>query len=360
MGALLSAWVAWPAAAGIWLDDQRLSGLPTEGPAWDRLLAEANRSAGTPNLADQDDSTNVRVLAKALVYARTGQSIYRAQVISACMAAIGTEGGRTLALGRELIGYVLAADLVGLPEAEDERFRSWLRGLPETRIDGRTLRSTHEDRPNNWGTHAGGSRLAVAIYLGDADEIQRSADVFRGWLGDRSAYDGFAYGDDAWQCDGQRPVGINPAGCRRNGHSLDGALPEELRRAGDFAWPPPHENYIYEGLQGALAQAVMLHRLGFDVWNWSDRALLRAYRWLYDEADFPAVGDDRWQMHVVNFFYGTAFPVAETTSPGKNVGWTGWTHGAPAGAPPAAPSPPASEPPSGSPPAALPAPILLP
>lgn len=345
------------ATAGIWIDDQRLASLPTNGPAWEHLLTQANRSLGTPDLSDQEDPTNVRVFAKALVYARTGQEIYREQVIDACMAAIGTEGGRTLALARELMAYVLAADLVGLPQAEEERFRRWLTRLPTTVIDGRTLRSTHEDRPNNWGTHAGASRLAVAIYLNDTTEIQRSADVFRGWLGDRDAYDGFSYGDDAWQCDGERPVGINPPGCRRNGHSIDGALPEELRRAGGFAWPPPRENYIYEGLQGALAQAVLLSRLGFDVWNWESQALLRAYRWLEDEATFPAEGDDRWQMHVVNFFYEENFPTSPTTSPGKNVGFTEWTHGTQSGP---RPSPPASPPALPPTPTALPAPVFLP
>ena len=31
-----------------------------------------------------------------------------------------------------------------------------------------TLVSTHENRPNNWGTHAGAARAAVARYLGDS------------------------------------------------------------------------------------------------------------------------------------------------------------------------------------------------
>lgn len=327
------------------MEDQRLARLPTTGPAWERLFLEANQPLGTPDLANQDDPTNVRVFAKALVYARTGIERYREEVIEACMAAIGTEGGETLALGRELMAYVLAADLVSLPPEEDQRFRAWLATLPGRVIGDRTLRSTHEDRPNNWGTHAGASRLAVAIYLGDSEEMARSAQVFRGWLGDREAHAGFAYGDLAWQCDAQQPVPINPAGCTRNGHSIDGALPEELRRAGGFVWPPPHENYIYEALQGAMAQAVMLSRLGHDVWSWEDQALLRAYRWLYGQADFPAEGDDRWQIHLVNHFYGTDFPTAETTSPGKNIGWTEWTHG--------------TAPMSGLPASPLPAPILI-
>lgn len=327
--AFLGLSVGFPsvASAGIWMDDAVLARLPTSGPAWDQLLEEANQPLSRPDLSDQNDRANVRVLAKALVYARTGIAIYRDQVIEACMDVIGTEGGRTLALGRELMAYVLSADLVGLPPVEDSRFRAWLEVLPDRTIGGRTLKSTHEDRPNNWGTHAGASRLAVAIYLNDGAEIERCAEVFRGWLGDRSAYAGFKFGDLSWQCDPERPVAINPDGCLRDGIRLGGALPEELRRAGGLTTPPPRENYVYEALQGALAQAVMLTRQGYDAFSWQDSALRRAYIWLYFEARFPAEGDDRWQMHVVNYYYGTRAPVSAVTSPGKNVGWTGWTHG---------------------------------
>ena len=85
---------------------------------------------------------------------------------------------------------------------------------------------------------------------------------------------------------------------------------------------------MYEGLQGALAQAVILHRAGYDVWEWQDRALLRAFTWLHEQADFPAQGDDTWQPHVINHFYGTSFPAPVPARPGKNVGWTDWTLGA--------------------------------
>ena len=103
-------------------------------------------------------------------------------------------------------------------------------------------------------------------------------------------------------------------------------LPDDQRRSGGFRWPPPHENYVYEALQGALAQAVMLERAGYAPFAWGDRALLRAFHWLYDEARFSAVGDDTWEPHVVNYYYGTAFPAPVPSQPGKNVGFTDWTH----------------------------------
>jgi hypothetical protein len=167
----------------------------------------------------------------------------------------------------------------------------------------------------------------VAVYLGDSVELDRCAQVFKGWLGDRATYARFTYGDLAWQSDPTKPVGINPRGALLAGHPVDGVLPDDERRAGGFTWPPPKENYVYEALQGALAQAVILHRAGHDTWNWQDRALLRAFQWLHGTASFPATGDDTWQPHLINYYYGASFPAAVPSSPGKNVGWTDWTHG---------------------------------
>jgi PKD repeat protein len=316
-----------PNAAGLWVSAAELQALPMSGSAWNSLLSEANSSTGTPDVANQDDDTDVRVLAKAIVFSRTGQASYRQDVIAACMAAIGTEaGGRTLALGRNLIGYVIAADLVGLPAAEDALFRDWLEDCLVNTYDGKTLVETHEERPNNWGTHAGGSRVAVAAYLGDTVELARCAQVFKGWLGNRSAYAGFDYGDLSWQSDPSRPVGINPRGATINGQDVDGVLPDDQRRGGGFTWPPPKEGYVWEALQGALAQAVILARNGYpDVWQWSDQALLRSVAWLHEECNFPAESDDTWQPHVVNFFYGSSYPAPVPSNPGKNVGWTDFT-----------------------------------
>ncbi|MHC4303772.1 MAG: alginate lyase family protein [Planctomycetota bacterium] len=321
-----------PAASGIWTSASELADLPMSGPAWEALVAAADRSAGMPRVSDQNDNTDTRAMAKALVYARTGDPRYRDEVARLCMAAIGTEqGGRTLALGRNLVGYVIAADLVGLPAEDDVAFRAWLRRMLSEPLANRTLRWTHEDRPNNWGTHAGASRAAVAAYLGDAAELERVAVVFKGWLGDRSSYAGFRYRDRSWQFDEDRPVGINPKGAVKTLagqlRCIDGVLPDDQRRGGSFRWPAPRENYVYEALQGALVQAVILHRAGYDTWNWEDQALLRAFRWLHEQAVYPAQGDDTWQPHVINHFYGTSFPAPVPARPGKNVGWTDWTLG---------------------------------
>lgn len=242
---------------------------------------------------------------------------------------MGSEkGGRTLALGRNLAAYFIAADLVGLPVEDALIFRKWLRTVLTERLSRRTLQSTHEDRPNNWGTHAGASRAAIAVYLDDRVELEKTARVLKGYLGDCSSYAEFKYRKDvSWQCDQTSPVGINPAGCTKHGCSIDGVLPDDQRRAGGFRWPPPKENYVYGALQGVIVQAVILHRAGYDTFNWNEKAILRAYKWLHEQANFPPTDDDVWQLPLVDYYYGTNFWDGSTTDCGKNMCWTDWTHG---------------------------------
>ncbi len=338
------------AAAAIWITRAEIQALPMSGTAWNSLKAQADKSAGIPNLSDQDQTNDVYVLAKALVYVRTGIESYRTEVRQNCIAAIDTEvGGLTLALARNLSGYIISAELVGLEPAEDLIFRAWLRRtLTEVGSDGRTLVSMHESRPNNYGAHAGASRAAVAVYLSDNAELARTAQVFKGWLGDRSSYTGFTYGDDlSWQCDPNTPVGINPLGCVKQGVSIDGALPEEMRRGGSFQWPPLQgaaTNYTWEAVQGAVVQAEILHRQGYDTWNWQNQALKRMIQFLRNlDQSFGgwwATGEDTWSPWLVNWAYGTNFPAVTPTTPGKNMGWTDWTH-ATAGTIPTDTTPPA-------------------
>ena len=336
-----------PANSGIWISQAELLALPASGTAWNNVKSAADQSCGSPDLSNQDQGNNVCILAKALVFARTGQSSYRNDVISALSAIVnsGTYNGRALALGRELAAYPIAADLIDLKNydpAFDTSFRAKIRSLLTTHTDSgpASLVECHERRPNNWGAHCGASRAAVAAYLGDTAELARAAQVLKGYFGDRSSYAGFIYGDLDWQCNASTPVGINPTGCTRDGHSIDGVVPDDQRRGGGFTWPPPKENYVWEGLQGAVAQAVILKRAGYDVFNWQNQALLRAVQFLHSQSNFPAEGDDTWTPHLVNFYYGTQFPAPVPTSPGKNMGWTDWTHSgtAPSSNRPSAPS----------------------
>jgi hypothetical protein len=166
----------------------------------------------------------------------------------------------------------------------------------------------------------------VAVYLGDAAELARTAIVFRGYLGDYNAYRGFEFAEDlSWHPNPARPLGVNPKGAMKNGHSIDGALPEEMRRGGPFQWPASPTGYPWEGLQGALVQAEILYKAGYPSWEWQDRALLRAVQFLYNIGWEPE-SDDEWLIWLVNHRYGTNFPQQAEVNPGKNMGWTNWTH----------------------------------
>ena len=317
--------------AGIVITPGEIAALPSSGAVWDSLKRAADSSAGSPNLADNSQENNVIVLAKALVYAKTGVASYRTEVMAALRAAMGTEtNGDTLALGRELAAYVIAADVIGLRTADptlDGTFRAWLRGVVDkSLIDGISLTDTHERRPNNWGTHAGASRAAAAAYLGDTAELGRVATIFRGWSGDRSAYAGFRYGDLWWQSDASKPVGINPRGATIGGHSVDGVLPDDQRRTGEFAWPPPCGNYPHGAMDGALLTAEILTRAGYPAYEWNDRALLRAANWLRSTGCAPS-GDNVWQLPLLDARYGTSYWNGAPVRPGKNFGWTDWLYG---------------------------------
>ena len=107
-------------------------------------------------------------------------------------------------------------------------------------------------------------------------------------------------------------------------------MPEEMRRGCAIQWPPCKTGYPWEGLQGALVQANILSRQGYDVWNWQDRALLRAVVFLdgieKQYGGWWATGDDTWVPWFVNYVYGTSYPTT-TANIGKNMGWTDWMYG---------------------------------
>jgi hypothetical protein len=111
----------------------------------------------------------------------------------------------------------------------------------------------------------------------------------------------------------------------KQGHSIDGALPDDMRRGGSFTWPPNHTAYAWEAMQGAIVQAELLYRQGYDTWQWEDQALLRATEFLYSIGWQPT-GDDTWQPYLINARYDTNFPAPASAASGKNMGWTAWTH----------------------------------
>jgi len=305
------------------------------GPSWGALKDAADAPAAGAKVADQNSDHDVDTLAVALVAARTGSAADRHQAESRIAAAIGTEtGGRVLALGRNLASYVVAADVLDLATSDpelDARFRAWLTRVRTKPLKGGTLISRHETYPNNWGTMAGASRIAADAYLGDRRDLARAAAVFRGWLGDRMAHTSFVFGSDlSWHANRSEPLGVNPPGSVLGDLSVDGALPDDMRRGCSFRVPPCRTSYAWEAMQGAVVQAHILSQQGYDAWTWSDRALLRAATFLAHLDDrfggWWATGDDQWQPWLINHAYGTSFPASKPAQPGKVMGWTDWMY----------------------------------
>jgi hypothetical protein len=314
---------------GIWTSAAELAKIPMSGPAWDAVLFGASQDCSHPDVANQDDDTNVYVLAAAIVYARTGDTRYKDKVIAACekLVAKGHPGGKTLAWGRETGAYAMAADLVGY---RTPALDAWLRNMAETYKAGdkRTLRKMFENRANNWGSHAFGALCAIYRYLGDNAALAAIRDYWiRGVVGPNP---GFKFDDDdlSWHVDENNLRLFNPKGAMKKGINIDGAIPDDMRRGAPFQTPPQFTNYAWGFMQGQIMAARILERAGMPIWAVGDSALYRAafclqvrFEKLY--GGWAARGDDEWMLPFLDKAYGTHWSGQQSNlwKHGKNAGW---------------------------------------
>lgn len=299
----------------------------------------------------------------------------------------------TLALGRNLGAYIASADLIGLDEndtpsrtdlvaflngtgdssdppeiAEGVLNYQWIdEGTPVQIQVRRRLHETLEERPNNWGGQACVSLAAAAIFLEADADLQAIYDLSVGWLGDCENGDctSFVYDEDAadWTCDQQPPShGINEKdNCLINisqtgGNTymnLEGVQVDDMRRAGvfpagcdEFPRACVADSHIWEGLQGRITCAHILRRQGLDLWDLSDRALLRAvqfqHRSIWRIGGVPGVpnpphlndegnpNDDAYLAYIYNYAYNEDLPLDPIPGQrefGKSFGWTRYTIG---------------------------------
>jgi len=343
---------------GIWVDRARLAELPASGAAWDALVAVADAPLGTPNVSDQDSTHDTHTLAAALACARLGDSSYCTKARGGLLAAIDTEdGGRWLAVGRNVTAYVIAADVLDLradgdASSDGSRIQAWL-----ARFLTRTLASNNDASlevqlsPFGSGSNAsaqeGAVYAAIAAYLGDRDALDRAWDAFRTYACDPTAPDretinvsnGVEYG---WAHDDAHPCAVDPAGTTKaipSGRAgagttrrIDGAIINDMRRGGYYAWPPGYTQYPWVGLEGFVPAALILHRAGYAAFEVADRAVLRAldYLWYLRTES----GDDAWFdgtraseiVHIVDVVYGRDWPTRTGIGGGRTVGFTDWTH----------------------------------
>ena len=319
----------------IWLNPADIMALPMSGAAWTQVLAHAQNNTSNPDLSNPTDHVDQYVYAKALAYVRTGEARYRTEVIAAINAVQGTECNHTSSPVRanilNLFDYVVAGELVGMPVADDAAWRQYLAGILVNNCgDSRDIIENHEVRPNNWGTTAGASRLAIALYLGDTADLQQAATVFLGWLDGSWPH---SYGNDCWRIGVSPPQGINPVS-----HEWAGALPDDQRRGGCPS-TVGCENYVRGAQGGAVLQAYLVNRHGLgDAWGHGDSAVLRSFQFQADNGcGWP--GNDEWLPWLINWAYGSSFTAVTPAEEGKMHGYTDWTH-ATAGQPPPPPPPP--------------------
>jgi len=314
-----------PPVQGLWTSAAELKGKSTSSTAWTKLKSYADADTSKPDVSNQDDPTNVRVLAAAIVYARTGDAKYKTKVDTACQKVVGTEaGGRTLAWGREAGAYALAADLVGYKSAA---FSKWLKAMADTHKGsqfGITLRQMFYMRPNNWGSMAFGSLAAIYAYLGDKTLL---ADVRGYWVkGVLGPNPGLKYDADvSWHADPKDLRIINPKGAVKQGVNIDGIIPDDMRRGGSFTTGTPKATgYPWEHLQGVLMAARILQRQGTPIWQSGDQAIHRAAHALQVQlkGTFLATGDDLWQLAFLEDAYGTSWVAGQAVwGAGKNAGF---------------------------------------
>jgi hypothetical protein len=373
--------LATPAFAqnAIWMSRSEALQCPMAGPLWAAMLDDAN-STIVPDVDNMDDNADARTLAVALVYLRLPNIApyppipgaqtrfwYRDKVIALCDSVANTTLTDPEAIARNPLGYILAADMINLGQADptvDAKFRTWISSWLGA------ARNLHDTVPANTGLLAGATRIAADIYIGDSMDELDAWDIFEGWLGvGTSPYTKQQWGGPrdyfAWQAEaypafsGINRIGTQKVDCLGNLRNVDGALPDDQRR-GDcpdttvcplncfsetpgcpptgcqFTWPPMKTNYAYTGLQGVLGQAVIHYRRGRDPWTvpTATFAVRRAFEWLRDVAAHPvedfAVNNtnDLWQSYVVNRLYpglGLYEDLTTAVDPGFQVGYTDWS-----------------------------------
>jgi hypothetical protein len=285
--------VAGPAPADaatdyILMSRSALMARPVSGTPWRNLKAVADGSLGTPNLCDQNSKHHLRTLAAALVFARTGVASYGRKARAGVLAAIRTLrigcDNATLSIGRQLTGYVLAADFAAMSGTADATFRSFLSTIRRRIIGGHgvwdSLYHTHVRSAANWGAYAGAARIAASLYLGDTADVAAASRITRGFLGNRTAYkfrDRLTAAARSWSC---APTNYTPVNgwCRKAGILVDGAVVADISRGGGLRWPPGTTGVQYQldSIQGLGLQVELLYQNGYgSAWLWSNRALKR-------------------------------------------------------------------------------------
>ena len=332
IGSLGSASAATPDYIIISRDS--LMALPASGTAWKTIKSKADASV-SPDLCNQDNKADVNALAAGIIYARTGDTAYRTKVINLINAMMATQkdgcGNAVLAMGRQLGGYVMAADFAGY---RDPSFTNWLNGIIDHNIGGHSrwfnLRYTAYDSASNWGVHALASTTTADIYLNRTADIEKDWQVFsaygipHGWpFNKASSY------NEQWSCvatdtTGKLPIAIN-APCAKSGVNLDGAPVEDSSREAFGSY----STYIHESLQGYAVMAQLFNRTGRKGWTINDSQVCRAAKFGDRAGRLNDNSVSYFVAFMANNFCGLNLPTKTPTSGGRMFGFSDWLFSVP-------------------------------
>jgi hypothetical protein len=323
---------------GIWLSKEEILARPNSGSAWDRIMSQANSSWGTANLGDNNAQHDQKVLAGAIVAVRNNDNAMREKTIVGLKSAMVSRLTRTLELSRGLQAYVVAADIIGY---QDSAFKAWVEKMvlyefpkDDTHSGQRTILVTARNLWNNWSMHARSSVLAAGLYLGKQEWVDTVLEAHKRLIGMPSKLtDPVIWAKNEWAA-GTPLAGVNVKGAKIGNVNVSGVLHQDwLRGSYDFRWLPVISGYMWEGIQGFVSTAVMLHRAGLLSFNAGDDAVVRAFNMLYGVGEAasnspkfvnPAEGDDIWTVWVVNKYGNQKYPTSPDVSPGKGMGYGEW------------------------------------
>lgn len=319
---------------------------PTSGAGWEFLKSQADGAWEPPDLSAPNTKNPGRVLAAALVYARTGDVAYRDRVIAAVRELPGTEDGAdiVLPLARNLFGYVMAADLVRMPPdtvtANGQTWQAFLQEARQLEFPGNTrwltLEKTAGDSAGNWNAYALSSHLAVSVVLGDQAAVERDITIYRRFLGDTASpwpafkpTSGYVWNNNGqtWDMTPTLQRGINPdvPGDRRSGAividvSRHTVAPSVPCCTVDLAG----RTYTEESLDALLAINMVLKARGSDFTEFEDQALRRAYEFLLANGGPSGYSNGRYLALAIDAWYGTSHATVEGDSIARHLGFGGW------------------------------------
>ncbi len=303
-----------------------VAGLATSGAAWDGVRSAAAGTWATPDLCDKNNKANVQALAGALVHARTGDAALKTKVVNAIQAAVASQrdgcSSAVLSLGRQLGGWVLAADYVGY---RDPAFVQWVSQIRTREVGGHSrwhqLRFTAGNSSNNWGLWAHASIIAGDRYLGDAEALAQDWAIFKGygdgtWTSFKPTADYLA----GWNCGRYRA--IEDLHCGSPDHN--GAPVEEASRSGNTT--TPHGGYVVEALSGIAVQAMLLDGAGYDAWGVNDKQVKRIADFMVRHRIWNYHNSGHFAAWMLNKEYGAGYP-ALAGNGGRMFAYTDWLYG---------------------------------